>query len=125
MFYITVDIRKLFVYPGNVSQQQIFFCYDILSRSSRNSPGFDPSINRHGGMLGGRAVVEEPNIFFSIADPGSGFFHPGSGFFHPYFGFYPESATPSFLYPSVKALKYYGIPESLVSSNRTAIYKNF
>jgi hypothetical protein len=72
MFYITVDIRKLFVYPGNVSQQQIFFCYyKYLNRSrSRNSTGFERSIIRHGGMLGGRAVVKEPNIFFSITDQG-------------------------------------------------------
>jgi hypothetical protein len=72
MFYITVDIRKLFVYHGNVSQQQIFFCYDkYLNKSrSRNSPGFDPRINRHGWMLEWRAEVEEPNFFFSIADQG-------------------------------------------------------
>ncbi len=74
MFYITVDIRKLFVYPGNVSQQLNFFCYHdkYLNRISRshNSPGFDPSINRHGGMLGWRAVVEEPHLFFGIADQG-------------------------------------------------------
>jgi hypothetical protein len=71
MFYITVDIRKLFVYPGNVSQQQIFFCYHdkYLNRRSR-SPGFNPSINRHGGMLGWRAVVEETYSVFSSADQG-------------------------------------------------------
>ncbi len=61
MFYITVDIRKLFVYPGNVSQQPIFIC---------NNKYLNPSINRHGGMLGCRAVVVEPNLFFSIADQG-------------------------------------------------------
>ncbi len=88
---------------------------------SRNSHGFDPSIDRHGGMLGWRPAVEEPNVFFRIADQGcwnpwSVFFHYGS--FHPYFGFYPGSTTAnwSIFEPSVKLLN----PWYPVSSNRTS-----